>query len=133
MKRNIIIGVCAFALAASFGSGAIYLRGQSAAAHSAVVMVPKFEADPYWPKPMPNHWILGQTIGVSVDSHDNVWVVHRPDSLQEKESLAYEEPGGLLHSGSGCSRVRSGRSPDTALGQGRGARLANSESRHHDR
>jgi len=88
MKRNIIIGVCAFALAASFGSGAIYLRGQSAAAHPAVVMVPKFEADPYWPKPMPNHWILGQTIGVSVDSHDNVWVVHRPGLLQEKESLA---------------------------------------------
>src|SRR6187549_3178307 len=29
--------------------------------------VPTFEVDPLWPKPLPNHWILGQTIGVAVD------------------------------------------------------------------
>lgn len=38
---------------------------------------PRFEVDPFWPKPLPNHWILGSTIGVSVDSRDHVWVVHR--------------------------------------------------------
>ena len=25
--------------------------------------VPIFEVDPLWPKPLPNHWILGNTIG----------------------------------------------------------------------
>jgi len=26
-----------------------------------------FEVDPLWPKPLPNHWLLGWTIGVWVD------------------------------------------------------------------
>jgi DNA-binding beta-propeller fold protein YncE len=38
---------------------------------------PMFEVDPLWPQPLPNHWILGSTIGVSVDSRDHVWVIHR--------------------------------------------------------
>ena len=29
---------------------------------------PRFEVDPMWPKPLPNHWMLGSTIGVSVTS-----------------------------------------------------------------
>jgi DNA-binding beta-propeller fold protein YncE len=38
---------------------------------------PFFEVDPLWPKPMPNHWVLGSTIGVSVDERDHVWIIHR--------------------------------------------------------
>src|SRR5262249_55517703 len=34
--------------------------------------IPKFEPDPYWPKHLPNNWILGQVSGVAVDSHDNI-------------------------------------------------------------
>src|SRR5258708_33520561 len=52
------------------------------------VMVPKFEADPYWPKPLPNHWVLAMTIGLSMDAKDNVWIVHRPQTLEQKESYA---------------------------------------------
>jgi DNA-binding beta-propeller fold protein YncE len=42
--------------------------------------VPTFEVDPLWPKPLPNHWILGQTIGVAVDARDHIWIVHRGDA-----------------------------------------------------
>ncbi len=42
---------------------------------------PMFEVDPLWPKPLPNHWILGSTIGVSVDSRDHIWVIHRQTTL----------------------------------------------------
>ena len=28
--------------------------------------VPTFAVDPYWPKPLPNHWILGAVAGVAV-------------------------------------------------------------------
>jgi hypothetical protein len=59
-------------------------NAQAAAAND--VMVPKFEVDPFWPKPLPNNWRLGQVIGAAVDSHDNVWIVHRPASLDQKES-----------------------------------------------
>ena len=43
----------------------------------ATVQAPRFEVDPFWPKPLPNHWLLGSVIGVSVDSQDHVWIVHR--------------------------------------------------------
>ena len=45
------------------------------------LQVPLFEVDPFWPRPLPNHWVIGSTIGVSVDSRDHVWIIHRPDSL----------------------------------------------------
>src|SRR5580765_7868799 len=43
---------------------------------------PVFEVDPYWPKPLPNHWVTGSTIGVSVDAQDNVWTIHRPNTVE---------------------------------------------------
>ena len=39
--------------------------------------VPTFEVDPLWPKPLPNHWILGSVTGVAVDAQDHIWLVHR--------------------------------------------------------
>lgn len=48
---------------------------------------PVFEVDPFWPKPLPNHWILGSTIGLAVDSRDHVFVVHRPDSFNERNEI----------------------------------------------
>ena len=51
---------------------------QAAAAQSkTAVQAPRFEVDPMWPKPLPNHWVLGSTIGVSVDEQDHVWIIHR--------------------------------------------------------
>jgi DNA-binding beta-propeller fold protein YncE len=48
--------------------------------------VPEFRVDPAWPKPLPNHWIVGAVAGVAVDSHDHVWIVHRPSTLQPNET-----------------------------------------------
>ena len=42
---------------------------------------PIFEVDPFWPKPLPNHWVTGSTIGLSVDDQDNVWTIHRPNTV----------------------------------------------------
>lgn len=41
------------------------------------VQAPTFEVDPMWPKPLPNHWILGSAIGVWVDKTDHIWIIHR--------------------------------------------------------
>jgi DNA-binding beta-propeller fold protein YncE len=50
------------------------------------VQAPYFEVDPFWPKPLPNHWVLGSAIGVSVDERDHVWIIHRGSAtLAEKE------------------------------------------------
>lgn len=47
--------------------------------------VPTFEPDPYWPKPLPNKWMLGTVSGVRVDSHDHIWVLHRPRRLDKHD------------------------------------------------
>lgn len=54
--------------------------------------VPAFEVDPFWPKPLPSRWILGQVAGVAVDAQDHVWIVHRPGSLTPQEIGATLDP-----------------------------------------
>src|SRR5215467_7809244 len=61
-----------------------------AAANGA--QAPRFEIDPLWPKPLPNKWILGQTIGVTVDAQDHVWIIHRGGSLEPGEVHATTTP-----------------------------------------
>ena len=65
---------------------------QQAAAPEGAVMAPRFEVDPMWPKPLPNHWVLGTIIGVDVDADDNVWIIHRNTSLDPKEIYATWDP-----------------------------------------
>ena len=52
------------------------------------VTAPSFIVDPSWPKPLPNNWRIGQVGGIAVDSHDNIWVYHRPRSLEPTASAA---------------------------------------------
>ncbi len=85
MRRNLYVGVAVLTLATTLGAGSMLLRKQ-AVVEAAGEQAPKFEVDPFWPKPLPNGWVLGQTIGVAVDAQDNVWIVHRPGSLELKES-----------------------------------------------
>lgn len=56
------------------------------AARTTPRRVPTFTVDPAWPKPLPNHWILGAVAGVAVDRHDHVWITHRPSTLQPNET-----------------------------------------------
>ncbi len=52
---------------------------------------PRMQVDPFWPKPLPHNWILGQVSGVAVDAADNVWIIQRP------RSLTPDEKGAALH------------------------------------
>src|ERR1700674_3633470 len=61
----------------------ISVLSQTAAAASG--SVPRFEPDPYWPKPLPNNWIVGQVSGIFVDSHEHIWVTNRPRTLQDHD------------------------------------------------
>src|SRR4029077_14542428 len=38
---------------------------------------PRFEVDPYWPKPLPERWVTGEIGGVCIDSQDHIFVVQR--------------------------------------------------------
>jgi hypothetical protein len=61
-------------------------------AMAAAAEVPKFEVDPFWPKPLPNNWTLGQVAGVAVDERDHVWIMQRPRSLSRLEAAAAQKP-----------------------------------------
>jgi hypothetical protein len=52
----------------------------------------RFVVDPFWPKPLPNNWILGQVANVFVDRHDHVWIIHRPATLTDREVGATHNP-----------------------------------------
>ena len=78
MTRRLFVAGTTFAvLIAGLAIG--HSRLQAAIAARAVD-APKFEVDPFWPKPLPNNWILGSTIGIGIDSRDHVFIVHRGDS-----------------------------------------------------
>jgi DNA-binding beta-propeller fold protein YncE len=92
MPRTLSIGAMFLALVSALGLGSRALEKKAAAAAPAAATAPRFEVDPFWPKPLPNHWILGQTIGVSVDAQDHVWIIHRAGSLEPGEVHATTNP-----------------------------------------
>ena len=53
---------------------------------------PQLQVDPFWPKPLPNNWILGQVSGVAVDKRGHVWIIQRPRSLSDRELGAQQKP-----------------------------------------
>ena len=96
VKRNskLYVGAAFVAILLALGAGQALLDNVSAQANQA----PRFEVDPYWPKPMPNNWVLGQTIGLTVDDRDHVWLIHRGNDPGtaglDRTELAIVTPGG---------------------------------------
>ena len=75
-KRDFLIAAALAALIVALGVGQSVLQNK-ADAQGRTVQAPIFEVDPLWPKPLPNHWLLGWTIGLWVDEQDHIWVIHR--------------------------------------------------------
>jgi DNA-binding beta-propeller fold protein YncE len=78
MKRTRSMAALVLAWLAAAGSGVVAQRGAAEA--------PSLQVVPFWPQPLPNHWVLGSVTGVTVDARDRVWVTHRgADSLEGGE------------------------------------------------
>src|SRR5207253_9689202 len=94
MKRNLYVGSTLVALLAALGLGqGLIEKRMDAQAKGAKISIPRFEVDPTFPKPMPNHWYQGMSIGVGVDANDHVWIVHRPDSVNANEAAEDAKTG----------------------------------------
>ena len=76
MRKMLTNGRFVLALVVLTAAGVLVARELAGQSRNSV-QAPYFEVDPLWPKPLPNHWILGSTIGVSVDERDHVWIIHR--------------------------------------------------------
>jgi DNA-binding beta-propeller fold protein YncE len=92
-------------------ASAMLPAAQSRSESPAAEQVPRFEVDAFWPRPLPNQWLLGAVAGVAVDARDHVWIVHRPSTLQPNETrsiwraappvLEFDPSGNLVSSWGG--------------------------------
>jgi DNA-binding beta-propeller fold protein YncE len=91
MKRTRYVGgvFAAMLLALAIGS---YVFERRAVVEASGTQAPRFEVDPMWPKPLPNHWVIGSTIGVAVDGNDHIWIIHRQGALEAKERYLESKP-----------------------------------------
>jgi hypothetical protein len=93
MKRNVAIGTGLLTLLVALGLAQSVAQRAASAQAKAGVQAPRFEVDPMWPKPLPNHWVMGNVIGVGVDAQDHVYIIHRgAGSLEAKEIYAAANP-----------------------------------------
>ena len=88
-KRVPVYPIFASALIMACGGGDLESSGQQS---GSLVEAPMFEVDPLWPKPLPNHWVLGSAVGVTVDSQDHVWIIHRGNGNLRTELGASTDP-----------------------------------------
>ena len=113
-KRDLYIGTSFLAVAVVLGVVATTLDRRVAAQARDAVQAPMFEVDPLWPKPLPNNWVLGNAIGIAVDSTDNIWMINRttgvPDNFKGPGSsccvvapavLGFDQAGNLIGSWGG--------------------------------
>lgn len=77
-------------------AAAVALQKAAIAQAAKPSQAPMFQVDPLWPKPLPNKWVIGSTIGLAIDSRDHVWVIHRPATIEDNEKA------GTLKNGDCC-------------------------------
>ena len=78
----------------ALGLGQAALERSVAARAQGAKQAPRFEVDPMWPKPLPNHWVLGNAIGVWADDRDRIWIIHRGSSTLDANEKALELKAG---------------------------------------
>lgn len=85
-KRSVYVFSAILAAMVSLGVAQTMFE-RAAAQGAGAAQAPKFEVDPMWPKPLPNGWLIGSTIGITVDSRDHVWIIHRPDTFTNRTEI----------------------------------------------
>src|SRR4051812_16087764 len=55
--------------------------------------VPQYKVDPFWPKQLPNNWILQGVPRLAIDKNDHVWVISRESDISTTAQLDAPENG----------------------------------------
>src|SRR5215207_5346872 len=110
-RRTLVCGVASLVALCGAGAG----MGSQNAARQA----PVFEVDPFWPRPLPNHWVTGSTIGLSVDAQNRVWTIHRPNTVEDNFKAADIKAGDARGKDDEAQAGEPGTPipPDTFIGQ----------------
>ena len=134
MTHKLKVGAGLVAVVAALGVGSAVLQKRAVAAANGT-QAPRFEVNPLWPKPLPNHWVIGNTIGVSVDSKiTSGSFIARVRSKPRKATRITNPHRAMLHSGPAGSRIRQEGNLLESLGRPRRkAMIGRFEPRNHGR
>ena len=75
---------CALSIAAA--------AGPKDASKNAPKDAPVYKVDPFWPKPLPNKWLMQGVPVMVVDKDDHIWVMNRPRDVNPDEIGAASNP-----------------------------------------
>ena len=67
------------------------LLALSVASSAQTVQAPRFEVDPFWPKPLPEHRLLGSLTGIAIDAQDHIWVVNLTNSFTTRTETGADQ------------------------------------------
>jgi hypothetical protein len=105
MTRWRYLYACTVLVALAVASG---LWNPMSRADAIAPHVPRYQVDPFWPKPLPDKWVTGEPSGTCVDpSNDHVFTVNRlqlvsPETLVARPSPAiieYDTRGNVVNAG----------------------------------
>jgi DNA-binding beta-propeller fold protein YncE len=66
---------------AIFAGSVTRLAGTGAQAQAQTVQAPRFVVETMWPKPLPEHRLLGSAVGLAVDARDHIYVLNLTDNF----------------------------------------------------
>jgi len=87
LNKPLLLAAALAVSIATLAIGSCAVEEAAEASDATMAEAPVFEVDPFWPKPLPNHWVLGSVVGVGVDSRDHVFIVHRQAPLNERTEI----------------------------------------------
>jgi DNA-binding beta-propeller fold protein YncE len=102
MNRKCVSRAVVIALVVAAAVGEMWLSSAAFSAQAAQPQgrnLPIFEVDRSWPK-VPSKWKLGDASSIAIDAQDNIWVLHRPRTLQP-EQAAMAAPPVIVFDGAG--------------------------------
>ena len=100
-----LLAACALLLFAAAAQPLEETEVRASAAGAQPSPATTFEVDPFWPRELPEDWLLGNVVGVATDLSDNVWIIHRPNSQRGGEHtppvIAFDPDGNVVHAWGG--------------------------------
>src|SRR5262245_64282924 len=114
-SRNFYVGVTIAVVIAVLAVAQYALQTVASAQGNGGAQAGIYEVDRMWPKPLPNNWVLGATVGLAVDARDHVFIVHRGQSGQDPKFMSQ-----MTFPPAGAGRGARGGAPargDAAVGE----------------
>jgi hypothetical protein len=53
---------------------------------------PNYKVDPFWPKELPNNWMLGHVEQIVIDDADHIWVLHFTETMEADDAGLAQTP-----------------------------------------